>query len=317
MKVNVRIALLVLPLFLLTGCLSDAPYVKKVGSYATLTAPDLDKVSTAYASINDIHTLEEQAQLVASYNAKGFVPGTLAPFLTDASLKSRTAAIGALKTYATALGTLANGKTPVKPPAPAAPKTATPAAAVKGDMTVQQMNQLLTGLDALLQPYLKHELHHRLPPLIKAADPIVQQISTLLVADMDTLRTQAAADYQTLMIQQDQFIAANKGNMSAIELRAEVLKLSQIDLDAQKVDSDLAVARNAAKQLGEAHHRLVTTTVKRITPLAGLAATGTVPVAIGGDPTCNGQPYSTSYPCGIGGEPIGSPGPVDIRGATK
>jgi hypothetical protein len=243
---------------LLTGCLSDGPYVKKVGSYSTSNAPDLDKVSAAYTSVNDIHTFEEQAQLVADYNAKGLVPGTLKPFLTDANLKSRTEAISTLKKYVTALGTLANGKALAKT-ITVAPKTTTPAsAAVKGDMTTQQMNQLLSGLDTVLQPYLRYELHHRLPLLIKAADPIMQQISTLLVADMGTLRIQAAADYQTMLIQQDQFISTNKGNMSAIELRVEILKLSQIELDAKKADSDLAAAQNAAKQLGDEHHRLVT-----------------------------------------------------------
>jgi hypothetical protein len=252
-----RSILLLLVVYPIAGC-STGPWVKSVTAFSSGAAPSLDKISSAYTLTNDTHTLEEQAQLVANYENKGFRPGGLAPFIRPEDLKARVAAVDALRTYAAVVNELATGKQSdvlkLKPFA----TTITSSSASSTTMTTQQLDVALTGLDAVMKPYITHKVRHDLTPMLKAADPTVQTLCSLLSADMHTLRKQASEDYRVMLIEQSRFVQENGERMGAVEKRNEILRLTQIEIDAKKTDNDLAAALAATKQLAEAHHRLAT-----------------------------------------------------------
>jgi len=125
-------------------------------------------------------------------------------------------------------------------------------------MTQQQMNMVISGMDAAIKPFIHHMVKKRLRPLMKAADPTIQQLCVLLSEDLVTLRSQAKSDYLVLLMGQSEFIQRNMYKFSPLELRAETKKLYQIERDAAKADSDLTNASDAVKRLAETHHQLVT-----------------------------------------------------------
>lgn len=247
---------LVLPM---VGC-ATGPWSRSVNSFSTTSAPALDKVTAAYTTTTGVHALEQQAHLLAHYDTDGFHPGTITPFLPADELKARTSAITGLREYVTLLGQLTSAAktTPTSLAKSTTSSASSGSSSTSKTMNQQQLTQLLKGLDAVVQPYLNHKVHQNLPPMIKAADPSVQAICTLLTADLGDLRQQTTSDYRVVLMEQAQFIATNKQRMSAVEERTEVEKLTQIELDAQKADSDNEAAQAATKQLADAHHRLAT-----------------------------------------------------------
>jgi hypothetical protein len=70
------------------------------------------------------------------------------------------------------------------------------------------MSSILSGMDFALRPLLEHKVRKHLPAIIQAADPSIQQLCTLLEADIDTLRSQAQDDYQVELMEQYQFIVS-------------------------------------------------------------------------------------------------------------
>ena len=124
-------------------------------------------------------------------------------------------------------------------------------------MTSQQMGMIMSGMDSAIKPFINHMVKSRLLPLMKSADPTIQQLCTLLTSDLVTLRAQAKGDYLVLLMEQNQFIQKNEGKLSPSELREETEKLYQIEQDAAWADHDLAAATEAVQKLAVAHHQLV------------------------------------------------------------
>lgn len=122
-------------------------------------------------------------------------------------------------------------------------------------MTPQQMNSIMASMDSALKPFIHHMVKKRLPKLMKEADPSVQNLCTLLEADMATLRVQSQGDYQVLLMQQSEFIR-NNPNLGPVEKRTEVLKLFQIEADADKSNADLTSTIDGLKKLAEEHHKV-------------------------------------------------------------
>jgi hypothetical protein len=124
-------------------------------------------------------------------------------------------------------------------------------------MTPQQVNSIMSGMDSALKPFIHHMVKKRLPNLMKEADPIVQDLCSLLEADLDTLRVQSQGDYRVLLMQQSEFIH-NNPNLDPVEKRAEILKLFQIEAAADKSQSDLNDTIDGLKRLATEHHKIVT-----------------------------------------------------------
>jgi len=259
------VALILFAGVFMTGCASNH-YTKSIAAFSNAAAPAIDNVDAAYVSVNDAHTLAEQAVLVQNFD-KEFRPAPLQPFISPEELATRKKATSVLRQYAQLVGDLAIGKQP--PPATSSffsttAKTATsaaPASTTKtaaGKMTSQQMDALLSGLDVVVKPYLNFKIRRQLPPLVRAADPLVQQVCTLLSADLVTLQVQTDLDYWTLLMEQDQFIEDNQTRMDAIQKRDQVIKLFQIEADSKKADDAIAATQDAVKKLAETHHRLAT-----------------------------------------------------------
>jgi hypothetical protein len=246
-------------LLTLTGC-ATGPWSKTVTSFSNSAPPDLAKVSAAYTTVGDVHTLEEQAQLVDHYSKEGFHPGGFTPFMSDAELRARTSAISELQQYVTLLGGITSGKDVSAALTGKAKTTTTQSTAkVTGTLNQQELTSAFTGLNAVMERYIAHKVSRELPALVQAADPSVQTICSLLGTDMGDLRIQAKTDYQELMVQEDLFIQQHT-NLGPVEERAEILKLAQLEIDATKTDDALAAAQAATQQIAQAHHRLASTT---------------------------------------------------------
>lgn len=259
-----RLVALVFLSLAVTGC-GYKKWSKPVGAFSTSAAPALTQVSAAYTSANDVHLLVREAELVDQYTAKGYTPGEIQDFISPDSLKARQAAIGVLNSYASLVGDLALGKreqelatkTKAVSSSMSSAKTTTSSSSSKTkSLTTTQMGDILTTLDYAIKPLIEHKVRKHLPAILKAADPSIQQICTLLEQDIDTLRSQEQNDYQTQLMGQSQFI--DKNTLSAVEKRTEITKLVQIEVDAAKADADLVKAKDALVKLAEAHHRLVT-----------------------------------------------------------
>lgn len=266
-----RASIVLLALIPLIGCSRYGSWAKRVGSFSTTTAPALDQAVGAYSTANDIHYLEEQSQLVAQYAEEGYHPGSMTAFISQDELKSRIASIEALRNYANLIGDLALGKHEQE----LAVKTKTlnqslstlkaPALSATAKLTMtpqQQMSYALSGLDAAIKPIIEHKIHKNLMPVIVDADPSVQQMCTLLDADLSDLQEQVQSDYTVVLMEQSQFIEKNKAQMSAVESRAEILKLGQIERDQIKANEGFMGAQTALKQIATAHHRLATEGMK-------------------------------------------------------
>jgi len=248
----------------MTGCAPNH-YTKSIAAFSNAAAPAIDNVDAAYVFVNDAHTLAEQAVLVQNF-VKEFRPAPLQPFISPEELATRKKATSVLRQYAQLVGDLAIGKQPpatssffsttTKTATSAAPASTTKTAA--GKMTSQQMDALLSGLDMVVKHYLNFKIRRQLPPLVRAADPLVQQVCTLLSADLVTLQVQTDLDYWTLLMEQDQFIEDNQTRMDAIQKRDQVIKLFQIEADSKKADDAIAATQDAVKKLAETHHRLAT-----------------------------------------------------------
>jgi hypothetical protein len=265
---RLRLSILLLSLIPLAGCGHYGPWAKDAGSFSSGTAPALDQVASSYTEANTLHTLEEETVLAAKYPVDGYRPGQTSDFIADHDLKSRTATIAVLKEYASLIGDLAAGKRSQEI-ASKAKTVSTSVAAAKSTtstkshaLTQQQLNFALSGLDLAMKPLIEHKVHKALPPLIKAADPSVQQICTLLIADITDLRSQAETDNRILLMEQSQFTETNWKTLTAIEQRSEVMKLYAIEADGKKTDSELADVLKALQGVAEAHHRLATGGVK-------------------------------------------------------
>jgi hypothetical protein len=254
-----------LALAILTGCATHyGPWSRKVAGFSTPAPADLDRMAALYPSANAVHILEEEAELVNAYPTQGYHPGQLKDFIIPEEIEARTQAIDALKSYTTLVGDLVLGKREeaesAKTKALTATKTATATASASSSKTAKtltqaQMNYALFGLDFVLREMVEHKVQKQLPHIIAQADPSVQQICMLLEADIDTLRSQEAADYQQILVDQDQFIANNV--LDPIAKQTLLMKLWQTEADAIAADQALVKEQDALKNLAKAHHALL------------------------------------------------------------
>jgi hypothetical protein len=178
-----------------------------VASLSTATAPGLDKVSATYIAANDIHRLEQQSRMVERYEVDGFHPGQLKAFMPDDDLKIRVAAIAALRQYTAGIADLAAGKqvTTALTPKPLTLATSTAkftavSVTAPGTMNGAEMNLVLVAMDSALRPLITHKIHRNLQPILKAADPSIQSLCTMLASDMESLRTQAYVQRERLFV---------------------------------------------------------------------------------------------------------------------
>lgn len=284
MKVNVKIAPLLLFLAALAGCNTGyGRWSRNVAAFSNRTAPALNRAANAFTEAEAVHTLQEEAVLANDYAQSGYRPGELTSFISSNDMAVRQAAIHELTQYATMIGALADGK---KLPSSSLPRATTTGAArsesqsaattetvnasTKITTTVttaktlsqQQMNYALEGVNYAFRMAIEHKVRKSLVPIMREADPSVQQTCSLLEADMETIRSQEKGDYTTLLIQQNEFIRNNSGSMDAVEKRAQVMKLFQIERDAAVADANLVNAETALKQLAAAHHALAEGGVK-------------------------------------------------------
>lgn len=248
--------------FLLTGC-ATSKWTAKVNSFSTASAPTLTTVNDEYTNANNIHIMEEEAKLVDKYAVSGYHPNEITNIIPDADLKARLAAISALKSYITGLDALTSGKattsleTGTKATTPTS-SSSSMSATTSWALNSQELGLAFQGLDQVMSVVLQAKVKKDLAPVLIQADPYVQQICTLLNADLATLKTQQDADYQVVLMEQSQFIEKNKANLNPVEMRTEVLKLVQINQDENTADKNIVSAQTAIKKLATDHHNLIT-----------------------------------------------------------
>jgi hypothetical protein len=232
---------------------------------------DFMKQDQLEARLNAIHVLSDYSTLVADLalgkreaemlaKTKSLSAATGAAVKTSTQTSSDTSTKTATDTNtlstATKLSSTQTNTGSVTGSATNSATTTTTSSANKL-MTPQQMNYLIGGLDAAIKPFIHHMVRKRLPVIMEKADPTIQQICSLLSADLLTLKSQAKSDYTILLMNQDQFVQKNMYKFTPLELRVETEKLYQIERDAAKSDSDLTHAAEAVKRLAQAHHELV------------------------------------------------------------
>lgn len=247
---------------LLTGC-GYAKWSKPIISFSNTSAPALVDVQQVYTTVNSVHVLEQEAILVDKYATQGYQPGQIVDFLPSEQLKIRVDNIKNLNNYVTTIGALAQGKDlqALADKNKALTQSSSNSKSTSTStwvITQQQVSSSFSVLDNITKPIVEHKVRKNLPAIIKQADPTVQNICTLEIADLTELKNQAANDYNVLLTEQSQFIDKNKNSMSPVDLRNEILKLVQIQNDAATADSNISKAITALTKLARTHHDLVT-----------------------------------------------------------
>jgi len=249
---------LFLPLILLIGC-GYKKWADPIDSFSTAAPTQLTSVSDSYTEINSVHNLQQEAILANSYAKSGYHPGQVKEFISDDDLKSRAEALSELKQYTVILNDLVSGKSlnAISASNPKATTTSSSAKTTVGAVvTKQEMDSVISGLNSIVTFALQQKTKKEVPAVMIKADPYIQQFAILFEKDLNDFKSQAANDYSSILISQNQFIQTNQLNMDAVEKRNEIEKLVQLESDSAKTQRDFDLALNNIRKFAKIHHQL-------------------------------------------------------------
>jgi len=245
---------------LLTGC-ALTPMAKHAQAFSLATATVITNSEDAYRASNDLREKEQMEASVYSYNYAAdadisFDPHKeFKPLFTPDELAARITVLDGLKTYADSLVQL-TGK-----PSQADSDALDSAAAGVGTnlqglsttlntkfagipaMSTTQAALVSTAMKALGEYLQTRVVKKSLPKVTGDMNDSVKTLCGLLEADIAVMKTQADADYTSLLMTENQFVLHNK--LDAVEKRNEVEKMIRV-AGRQKANERLLEALNGA-----------------------------------------------------------------------
>ena len=245
---------------LLAGC-SLTPMAKHAAAFSSATGLVIDNSKDAYRAANDLREREQMEAGVYSYDYSAdhdisFDPHKeFKPLFTPDELAARITVLNGLKSYADSLEQL-TGK-PSKEDSEALDSAAAGVGTnLQGLSTT--LNAKFAGIQAMsttqaalvgtamkaLGEYLQTRVVKKsLPKVTSDMNESVKTLCGLLEADIGVMKTQADADYTSLLMTENQFVLKNK--LDAVEKRNEVEKMIRV-AGRQKANERLLDALNDA-----------------------------------------------------------------------
>lgn len=255
---------------LLNGALGCAvsPLARHTATFSSAASSVIDNSTNAYRAAVDLHAEEQVSAGVLKFEQKQpWDPKNDQPLLSQAELQKRIDVLAALRSYATSLADVTSG---IDSPALDSAAAASGASLVQLSVNVasSEPNGVIkplstqnaaiasTATKALGEYLISKKVKSRVPQVIKSMDPQIQGLCSLLANDVDLIRAQAKTDYGELFTQQRTFIVTEGAQLSALDRRAEIERLPEINRRANASDQMLANLHLAIEQLALTHHAL-------------------------------------------------------------
>lgn len=263
-----------------TGC-SLSPLSKRTASFATVAVAATKGSANAYEVVERSDYDVQVASLVLNYDKDGFHPDTIQPFLSSRDMQARTRVLDALKQYAETLAEV-SGNHPLEEidTKAAALRSSLEAVSSNGDLQLlstnakfskEQANLAATAVDAIGRALIERKRRERLPEILKAMQEPVNNICSLLEADIGDpekggLRNQLKNNYDSLIVKQQQYIHHYDATMTAGERRAAIERLPKLAANARRADAALAATQASLAQLAKTHTALVESAGEKESP---------------------------------------------------
>ena len=262
--------------WLLTGCsLSLSPLSKRSAAFGNSAALAVKNSSDAYQKVESTRYQAQVATLVLNFDRDGFDASKITPFLTPHDLEVRQTILKGLGDYADQLADVAGGK--------AFDSLNTQSAALSNSLSTLSKNDelqklapassdsevkgLATAINVLGRVLIERKRRKELPRIISEMQPVLDQITALLIADIGDrphdgkagrgLRAQLWRQYDSLIGAQEDFIANNAKTLTPGDKRTEVAKLPQLFLQQQAADDTFARTETTLRDMDLAHKALL------------------------------------------------------------
>jgi hypothetical protein len=256
---------------LLESC-AISPLSKRTAAFSTAAVAATQSTTNAYQVVEQSYYESQVAALVVGFDKEGFRPESIQPFMAPKEMETRTRVLDGLKQYAETLAEVSGDKamSGLDTQATAFGKSLQELSkngelkplAKSANISAEDLNIATTAVDALGRMLIEQRRRKDLPGVLKQMKDPVNQICTLLSADIGDpeksgLRNELKNNYLTLIRKQEQFVHLNEGQMSAQEKRQEIERLPQMAVDAKRADQALAATQTALTQLAKTHTALV------------------------------------------------------------
>jgi hypothetical protein len=243
-------------LLILSGC-GYNKWAAPIISFSATAPSELSTIKTLYTTVNTNHIQSQKYDLIFSYNKNGYYPGKINNFISDNDLQVRFNAITSLINYITIINEISSGKA-TSNFIPFAKITTSNILTIKGNNTrAISMDPIIGGLNSVAYYAIEHKARKNLPRIMIAADPYVQQISSLLSNDITILQSQALLDSDNIVISQNQFIQTNISSFNKTDYKTQLDLLVQDDLNSTALQSSITSAIITIKNIANTHHQLV------------------------------------------------------------
>ena len=257
------------------GC-SLSPLAKRTAAFSVAATTATQQTENAYELVERTYEQAQVARLVRRYDAAGFDPATITPFLPEHDREVRVHVLKGLLAYAQLLADV-SGDRPLHEmdtatTALAASLKDLPAAQLSAaHLNTTDINIAATAIDELGRVLIERKRRRELPGILHRMQQPIETICTLLRADLGTgrgpgLRNQLATNYDDLIREQQNYITDNGHTMPPAERRAEIRALPALVLEQKEGEAALSATGEALGDLARAHTALAETAGKKDAP---------------------------------------------------
>jgi hypothetical protein len=267
----------------LTGCVKQIR--STVPAFAQAVELTTTNVQAAFDTVNDKYADAQTIHFAVTYNGQVNPSSISTDWLQPGSMKVREQLLDGLKQYASKLSSLTGtndvaslnqASTAVGTSLKAlanAPEFKTFASTLPADIS----DQATTAVNALGNSLIELKLKKDLPAIIENMDPTIQEICSMLSADIGTLSGDPAKpegsglrlvlwdQYNQIIVSQNEYILHNECNKEEAPINcfspdarfAEIEKLPTLVKQQNAADMTLVQVQVTVKQLAQAHAELV------------------------------------------------------------
>lgn len=260
----------------LSGCsLSLAPLSRRSAAFGNTASVVVRDTSTAYQTVEDTTYQAEVSTLVLNFDREGFKRANIKPFLPPADLQIRLILLRGLQEYADQLASMAGEKAFAPLDQQTAALAQSLSALSKNDALQKlapnasdaEIKGFATAVDLLGRVLIERKRRQQLPRIIQQMQPTLAQLSELLIRDLGSLpqgdqpgsglRDVLSRRYDTLISNQEDFIANGGKQFTPLERAAEIAKLPQLVSQQRSADGALACTQATLRDLVTTHRALL------------------------------------------------------------
>lgn len=264
-------------LSLLSGGCAVSPLANRASAFGAAASLISKDASSAYDTVETTAYNAQVSSLVLDFDAKGFDPDKIKPFLSGDDLQARLVLLSALQRYATLLQDVA-GTGPVDQlntevngfGQQLKSLTANPALKkIAVDVNDSEIKGLTTAMDVVGQLLIERKRQKDLPPILVDMQVVIDRICAVLSADLGKppdsngiggrgLRNQLWIEYDQLIENQKVYITSNKASLTAQEKAGEIAKLPALVKEQRSADAAFNATQTALGDLAKTHRALLT-----------------------------------------------------------